>query len=156
LKEILFVCTGNTCRSPMAAGLFKHAVSSDPRLSSLYTAASAGISAASGLPASENALAALHDCFNIDISSHKSSPVTCSAIDRAYLVLTMTASQKDFLHSMFPEYKEKIYSLTEYAHKGQNSGSQADIADPFGRPLSVYIDCAAQINSAILALLELF
>lgn len=157
MKEILFVfvCTGNTCRSPMAEGLFKNALSAHPKLSSQYTAASAGISAPPGLPASENAIETMRSCYNIDISGHRSAPVTRDLIDRAFLVVTMTASQRDILKSLFPEFQDKIYILKEYISEGRRSGYATDITDPYGCPLHVYKSCASEIESAILALLEL-
>jgi len=117
LKYILFVCTGNTCRSPMAEGFFNAAVRQDPKLSEAYKAFSAGIMVMDGESASNNAILALKEGWGIDISSHKVKALKYEYIKDADLILTMTKAHKDAALHLFPGMDKKIFTLKEYAAK---------------------------------------
>ena len=133
----LFVCTGNTCRSPMAAALFN----------ALWphrgVAASAGI-AASGSPISENARLALENrgiasTGTNDYEAHVSRSVTEDIISRAARVYGISRRHQLALISAFPEYAEKIFALP------------VDIADPYGGDLATYEACLRDIEAALRA-----
>lgn len=115
LKYILFICTGNTCRSAMAEGFFNAAVEQDPQLSKTYRAFSAGIMALDGENASSNAILALKEGWGIDISSHKAKALKYEYIKKSFLILTMTKAHKDAALRLFPGMDLKIYTLKEYA-----------------------------------------
>ena len=130
--NILFVCTGNTCRSPMAAYIMdKIAVEND--LDILIE--SAGIFAEGGQPASENAVKAMAE-MGIDITEHRTQPVTEELIKKSDIILTMTQGQKKLLE---PLAKDKVYTLLEY------SGGEGDISDPYGGDLEEYKETAQEI-----------
>ncbi|ARD48783.1 low molecular weight phosphatase family protein [Sporosarcina sp. P37] len=124
--NIYFICTGNTCRSPLAEALLNHA--NVPGL----TAKSAGIHAMDGLPISVNSAQLLTEA-GISFTPY-SNELKASEMEWADLVLTMTASHRDFLHSRFPEMKEKVFTLKEYA--GAVPGT--DVHDPYGGHLATY------------------
>ncbi|MDD6308306.1 MAG: low molecular weight protein arginine phosphatase [Clostridia bacterium] len=133
--RVLFVCTGNTCRSPMAAALL--------RSKTRHEADSAGLSVFCGAPASENAVLAMRK-YNIDISSHLSKPVTPALLSWADLILTMTTAHKAYLLARYPDVSAKTKTILEYV------GKTGDIIDPYGGDLSDYEACA----SALCALIE--
>lgn len=126
----LFVCSGNTCRSPMAAALFNHYYGTDTRI-----AESAGFFA-DGSPMSENASLALEQA-GITPPEHVSRPVSEALILQATQVIGITAAHADSLIWSCPHFASKITKLP------------VDIPDPFGGDLAVYQKCLKTIQSAL-------
>lgn len=141
--KILFVCTGNTCRSAMCEGIFNHLVE-DKKIEVF----SAGISADEGASASENAIEALNQ-MGIDISNHKSKLLTKGDIFDANLVLCMTDVHKTLIQNACPDEKHKVYTLCEYA-----KGTNEKISDPYGMDINTYISCAKKLKELIEIVLE--
>lgn len=137
--EILFVCTGNTCRSPMAEGILKEF---SRRNNLAIKPQSAGIFGIDG-PICENSIIALEK-FGLDISDYKSKPINSNMVENADLILTMSISQKEHILSHYPNSVGKVYGLKEYA-----LGENKDIHDPYGKDLETYIKTRDEIYQAI-------
>lgn len=137
--QIYFICTGNTCRSPMAEAILKNKQLENVEVRS------AGIYAQKGSEMSVHAKSVLHE--NGMTENHVSSPVDAQFIQQADLILTMTASHMHTLIQYFPEAANKIFTLGEYA-----SGHMTDVFDPYGGDLSVYRQTFGQLQSLIDAL----
>ncbi len=148
MKQILFVCTGNTCRSPMAEVLFN-------RLAALeqpgygFRAVSAGLSANGGDHASTNAAKVIKSYSGADLSCHRARELSCDDVDSAYLVLTMSKNHKQYILSMCPGAYQKVFTLKEYVY-----GASEDISDPYGSSETVYRHCADEIAQAVEMLAE--
>ncbi|PEJ58536.1 low molecular weight phosphatase family protein [Bacillus sp. AFS002410] len=125
MKNILFVCTGNTCRSPMAEALLRH------HGNEFFQVKSAGVYAMPGIPASQNAILALKN-KGID-ANHSSQQVNDELLEWSSNVLSMTSSHKQMLITNFPQYKDKIFTFYEFIN-----GQSIDISDPYGGSLPIY------------------
>lgn len=140
MDKIVFICTGNTCRSPMAEGIFR-ALSGEERLH--LTAASAGIFTQNGIAATDNAVAAAAE-RGAAIAGHVSQLLTPELAMEAKYLVGMTGAHFDELTRLYPKYENKIYTL-----------SPKDIADPFGGSLVVYRATATQIYEAVQQLITM-
>ena len=141
--RVLFVCTGNTCRSPMAEALLKE-ISEERNLE--IQVDSAGVFAPEGQAASLNAVEVVG---NVDIQEHKSKMLTKELMDWAELVLVMTKSHLSMVENMYPEEKEKTHLLLDYTEYVEK-----DVSDPYGGSLEEYERVKLQLEGAIFALLE--
>lgn len=139
--KILFVCTGNTCRSAMAAAMLNDiAVKND--LNVLID--SAGVFAGIGERATDEAVKAMAK-RGIDLSGHRTKPLTDELIDMADVILVMTSAHKQLIESMA---KGKVFTLLEYA------GDEGDIPDPFGGDDEEYEETAQAIYDALVDIAE--
>lgn len=145
--NILFVCTGNTCRSPMAQGLLEK-MAKDRGLN--INIKSAGIFALDGQRASKEAIEVLKE-DGIDISSHRANMIHRDLLKEADLILTMSISHKEALIFKYDFVKEKIYTLKEYAY-----GIEEDILDPFGGNVTVYKNTKEEIAKALEEIIKRF
>ncbi|MCL1845254.1 MAG: low molecular weight protein arginine phosphatase [Defluviitaleaceae bacterium] len=144
MSEIIFVCTGNTCRSPMAAAL---AAAIFEREGLEFAVSSAGVFASGGTGASKNAVLAM-ELEKIDLREHKSRAAAAEILQDAALVLTMTRTHLSHVKSACPA--ANAFTLGEFA------GGFVDVADPFGGNLDEYKFCAAQIKKLLEQCVEKF
>ncbi|SNX53560.1 low molecular weight protein arginine phosphatase [Thermoanaerobacterium sp. RBIITD] len=143
--KVLFICTGNTCRSSMAEGIFNEIVK---KKGLEHKASSAGTFAIDGSPATDKAIEALKEDYGIDISHHTSRSLKREYLKDADLVLTMTLNQRKTLLSMYPEFADKIFTVNEFA------GLEGDIDDPFGLSKDVYKKTAKELYTSISRIIE--
>lgn len=138
--NILFVCTGNTCRSPMAQGLLEDMA----RKKDLdIVVRSAGVFALDGQSVSREAVQVLRE-EGINISHHRANMIYRDLVEESDLILTMSKSHKEALLSKYDFIEGKVFTLKEYAY-----GLEEDILDPFGRGIDVYRHTKEEIKDAL-------
>jgi len=137
--SVLFVCTANVCRSPLAAELFRHLIQRMNGTCEIWSIESAGIWATPGQPAANEVQAVLWE-LGIDISDHRSRLVSKNILKRFSLVLTMEPGQKEALMIEYPELKQRIYMLSEMA------GVEITIRDPIGGTMNDFKQAADEIE----------
>ena len=147
MKTILFLCTGNVCRSPMAEGLFRHAV----RGRGEFRVLSAGLGAMDGQPPTPHSVQAMRE-IGIDISRQRSRALTADMVAAADYIFGMTHSHVDTVALLFPPAAEKIFLLREFDDSLEVY--EKDISDPIGSPYDVYVECRNQIELGIATLLK--
>ena len=144
--SVIFLCTGNICRSPMGEGLLKHAIAALPDSSPLKTlrVLSAGTFGEDGMRASSNSIIAL-DKVGVDISRHVAQSITQEMLDGCFALVAMTQAHLDTVRRYFktmPPHSFTLLSLVPNA-------AHTDILDPYGYGMNTYIEVRDEIISAI-------
>jgi glycine hydroxymethyltransferase len=142
VKNVLFVCTGNICRSPIAEGFFRRLLGNRRDIE----VASAGVHAVRGQPPSLYAVQVCEE-EGVDISGLRSQPVTAALIDRASHVFAMTGAHLETIHMLFPQGAEKSFLLREFEEPGTTVWR--DVPDPIGLGRDAYELCARTIKNAL-------
>ncbi len=141
MVRVLLVCTGNTCRSPMAEEMLRGRVRAGG-FEDKVLVLSAGLAAAGEFPPSPHAVAAM-DRRGLDLSDHRSRQLQPELVKAADIILTMTAAHKRTIAAAAPDAAGKVHTLAEYA------GEEGDVADPFGGSGEIYEVCAAEMERLI-------
>src|SRR5256885_10690573 len=147
MKTILFVCTGNICRSPMAEGIFRRAVEGR----GTYRVLSAGLGAMEGQPPSPYAIQAVRE-LGIDISGQRSRMLTPELVQQADYIFGMTHSHLDTVMLLYPQAAEKTFLLRDFDETLDIF--EKDISDPIGGSYEVYLNCRDQIEQGLPSLLR--
>lgn len=140
MRKILFVCSGNTCRSPMAEGYFN--LLSLRGTNNDWEASSAGLHTVEGLPIQPQSKENLAT-DGIDLSKHNTRPVTSDIVNESELIYTMTNEHKRELLERFPTARGKVFSIAEA------TSLKHDIADPIGLGPEVYNHVYKEIKRAV-------
>jgi protein-tyrosine-phosphatase len=167
--KILFICSGNTCRSPMAQAIFSKLVfdrfGAD---ASRFEIQSAGLNPFGEIPTREAILAMRN--YGVDISNYKPTPVDHSLIEHVDMILSMTFDQKQNLQDLFPEMRDKIEVLGDIVYKEVVSAAgnlnekekkskeiqyaMKEINDPYGKSIEEYELVAMQLEQILIKLLD--
>ena len=140
----MFVCTGNTCRSPMAEGIFRKYLAEkvECKVDDLdkmgYKVVSAGVLDMVGAPASTGAIAACA-AKEIDIRSHKSKKLSRQLIEKSDFIFAMEQGHRETVGALSPDAANKCTLLAQ----------DRDVPDPIGQPQKLFNSCAEMIEEAI-------
>ncbi|MGQ9664144.1 MAG: L-threonylcarbamoyladenylate synthase [bacterium] len=137
--NLLFVCSGNSCRSPMAVGIIRTMLNDK-----FVEIESAGTAAMEGLPASENAQIVVKE-FGGDISTHKTRYLTKELVDEADLILVMEFKHYETVLELAPEAAVKTFLLKEYKRRTKYN----EVSDPVGKDLAAYRNTALEIYPSL-------
>lgn len=148
-RPVIFICTANICRSPMAEQLFRHALDAKEEPYRSIPVASAGVSAADGQPASANSISALKP-VGLSLADHRSRHLTQAMLDHALAIFCMTETHRDLIHLQFNRIPDRLHLMREFI-PGTN---EIEIPDPFGGSLREYESCRDSMVEAIPSLVR--
>lgn len=130
--NILFVCTGNVCRSPMAEGILKNMIPNN--LKNKINVQSAGVNTLNGMRASANAEEVSKN-DSVNISSHGSRQITEKMISESDFIFVMAEEHLEYFKNNFVKYIDKVYALKKFDN---HDNDNIDIKDPIGGDLDSY------------------
>lgn len=137
--NIIFICTGNTCRSPLAEAIARELWSESKES---FNFSSAGTQAIGGLKASENSMIVARE-NKLELKDFLSRRLNRKEVEKADLLLCMTLNHKNIINNEYPQLKEKTFTLKEFC------GKEGDISDPFGKDLQEYRRCFNEIRDCL-------
>jgi len=142
--QVLIVCTGNTCRSPMGEAILRSILPAE--ISDRVTVSSAGTGASEGIPAAAFAVDAT-SARGMALSGHRSRPLTAALIRDSDLVLGMEPMHVAFAKDLAPDASERVHLITEHGAEG---GTGEGVRDPIGGSPDDYVDTFNRIRSHLL------
>ena len=150
--KIMFICTGNICRSAMADWLLKKKIE-DIRRNDIEVYSS-GVHAYDGDMSTWEAKSIMEDEYDVDMKSHRATNIKNSNIENMDLILCATTAHKIAVIDMYPTLKEKVFTMKEYVDYNREYHHKIDIKDPWGYDMDTYRSCASEIDECLELLLK--
>ena len=147
-KSVLFVCTGNTCRSPMAEGLLKAALAGNEHVQ----VGSAGVAAMPGQGASSETLKVLEK-YKVSLDGFRSRQVDTEILDDADVIIAMTHSHAEVITRHFPEKADAVCLLTDFIDSDECLEGE-DVPDPIGLGMAAYEEVADVMALALPGIID--
>ena len=145
--KIMFICTGNICRSAMAHWLLEKKAKDEGRDDiEVY---SCGVYAQEGDISTYEAKKVMKDEYGIDMEKHRATHIRNSNIQEMDLILCATISHKIAVLDMYPELEGKVFTMKEYAKYNREYHDSINIKDPWGYDIETYRSCVAEIEECI-------
>lgn len=150
--KVMYVCTGNICRSAMAHRLLEKKLQELGRNDiEVY---SCGVYAQTGDVPTWEAKTVMKDEYNVDMSKHRATHIKNSEIEKMDIILCATTSHKIAILDMYPQLDKKVFTMKEYVSYHRQYHDDIDIKDPWGYDIETYRSCVAEIEECINLLLE--
>lgn len=140
--NIMFICTGNICRSAMAHWMLKKQAEEQNKDIKVF---SCGVYAENGDTPTKEAIQVMKE-YNVDLTKHKATNIRNSNIEEMDLILCATLNHKNMVISMYPELIDKVFTMKEYVGFPKDD---LNISDPWGYGIEVYRACAKEIKECI-------
>lgn len=150
MKKIMFVCTGNICRSPMCHYYLQKLIKENGLESEFYVD-SCGTYANTGESSTLNAIESMK-AYGVDLRKHRATNIEKSGMEEYDLVLCLTLSHKASVLEYCPKLRGKVYTLKEYTNPND---SYKNVDDPWGLSLHVYHECAEELVHLVDILFEI-
>ena len=144
--KVMYICTGNICRSAMADAMMKEEIE-NRGLKNKIEVYSCGTYAEDGAYASFNAIETM-EYYEIDLRLHRATNIRNSKIEEMDIILCATKEHKKFVSQLYPQIASKVFTMKEYAKSGKDE-NDLDIKDPWGYGMPTFLECAKEISLSI-------
>ena len=148
--KIMFICTGNICRSAMAEYILKDRVQKEEKLKDIVEVFSCGVYAEEGDKPTYSAIEVMKE-NGIDMTNHKATNIRNSPIEEMDLILCATRTHKNEVLYLYPNLSNKVYTMKEYVDYDKYD---IDIKDPWGYDIEIYRFCEAELEKCIDLLIQ--
>lgn len=150
--DIMFICTGNICRSAMAHHLLEKRLK-DLKIENVKVY-SCGVHAYNGEESTWEAKYIMKNYYDVNLEKHRATNIRNSKIKDMDLVLCATKYHKKDVLELYPELKGKVFTMKEYVEYNEPNHDEIDIADPWGYDKETYLECSKEISECIELLLK--